>query len=57
MKTMVKWSDLKRFGVTRWRWRHAKGRMRPVPGTPKIYRATDVARVLDIPLEVFARMK
>jgi uncharacterized protein (DUF2384 family) len=57
MKAIVKWNDLKRVGVPRRLWRRAKSRMKPMPGSDRLYRAEDAARVLGLPLELFERMR
>ena len=57
MKTVVKWADMKKVGVSRWLWRRAKTRMTPIDRSQKLWRAEEVARVLGLPPEVFERMK
>ena len=57
MKTVVKWADMKKVGVSRWLWRRAKTRMKPIDRSQKLWRAEEVARVLGLPPEVFERMK
>jgi hypothetical protein len=57
MKAIVKWSDVKRAGVTRGAWRAVKSRLHPVEGCPKTWRATEVCAALGLPPETFEQPK